>query len=247
MKGGLVIWQQSERNELPLSIGDNDERSYYDIRALGLVFRPDSQIYQRLQGLGRCARGYIRYSPLKILLTRGFKKLENDVLLPNVAASAVVTGKLRNGDEMLFLRSEIENSRQTRTASTRLLVELNSFVVSTGNQLLVLLVPDKYRVYRSLLADPARAPESAYLSRVAADLRRANVPVLDLTEPLQIQATQGLWNHEYNYRIDDTHWNPVGVQTGVQQILIAMRQLRDGDARRPLPRGESDRDRSSQH
>jgi hypothetical protein len=54
---------------------------------------------------------------------------------------------------------------------------------------------------------------------LARNLRNAGVPVLDLTAPLREQAVTAFAGGEYNYLLDDTHWNALGIQKAAQEIF----------------------------
>jgi hypothetical protein len=87
-----------------------------------------------------------------------------------------------------------------------------------GARLLFCYVPIKFRVYRPFVAFPPDSPCREWglwpLPQLFADFcRSADVPCLDLTEPLQ----DGLRSGQEPYMTADTHWGPEG------QALVADR------------------------
>lgn len=149
--------------------------------------------------------------------------MENGVWLPNPSENLVAVGHLRNGENMLFLESEVDNFYQPKYDIPTYLSEISDLVHCSGNEILVLLVPDKYGVYYPLLGDERRStPEGeSHLNQLEEDLHHLGIPVLNLMSPLRSQAAEGLQRREYNYRLDDTHWNRLGIQTAATEVLRA--------------------------
>ncbi len=217
MRGGLVIWETSEREAQPESVRTES-------RVIGVAPKTVSPIrkkYPILQKLDLWTDSVLAYSPLGTILSRVFRKMENAVWLPNPSEKLVLVGYLRNGDSMLFLPSEVENFYRPKNDSPNYLAEINALVHCSGNDLLVVLVPDKYNVYHSLLRDEQQAPpeSKSHLNQLEEDLQRLGIPVLNLTGALRSQAAEGLQRREYNYILDDTHWNRIGIQTAAMEIL----------------------------
>ncbi len=217
MRGGLVIWEVSEREPQPLSLE-------MESRILGVApgnAPPLSGKFPVLRRLDLWTDGVLAYSPLRIFLGRGFRKIENGIWLPNPSGEFVVVGQLTNGDNMLFHPSEVDNFYRPKYDSANFLGQVNALVRCGGNELLVILVPDKYSVYHSLLRDAGQSPPEvrSRLDQLELDLHRLNVPVLNLTSALRSQAAEGLQRREYNYMLDDTHWNRIGIQTAAMEVL----------------------------
>ena len=86
--------------------------------------------------------------------------------------------------------------------------------------LLVVLVPGKYTVYRPFLVDqrPVGPGEGNYLDRLERELRAAGVPVLNLTPFFSAEAARLLERGEYLYWPDDIHWNARGVALAATAI-----------------------------
>ena len=199
LKSGLVIYEHSERYE-------------YETPSV------NPTAYQRDQYFWIYASALWAYSPLRILLARAVSSIQDDVWLPNVAAQSVVVKRLTNGQSQLFLKSEVDNFGRARAADADFFVKLNALVRSTDNELLVILVPDKYNVYYPLL-EGASLSGSPYLGLLAQNLSSNRMAVLDLTSVLREQATAILLDRKYNYHIDDSHWNAVGVERVAQAII----------------------------
>lgn len=224
MHGGLVIWQVSERVRLPVSVHAESPRSPgvapFAVPSIGEQ-RSISHI------VNVWTDSFLAYSPLRMFFSSGIRKMENGVWFPNPSENLVAVGNLRNGDSMLFLGSEVDNFYQPKYDSPTYLFEIGALVRCTGNEFLVLLVPDKYGVYYPLLRDERRPPPEgeSHLNRLEKNLRRLGVPVVNLMSPLRSQAAEDLQSREYNYRLDDTHWNRAGIQTAATEVLRAWGNL----------------------
>jgi hypothetical protein len=188
-----------------------------------MIAQPINANDRILQRLNIWTDSLLTYSPLRSFLSRGFRKMENGVWLPNPLENLVAVGHLRNGENMLFLESELDNFYQPNYESPTYLSEINALVHCSGNELLVLLVPDKYGVYYPLLRDERRSPPEgeSHLNQLEEDLHGLGIPVVNLMSPLRSQAAEGLQRREYNYRLDDTHWNHLGIQTAATEVLRA--------------------------
>lgn len=217
MRDGLVIWEVSEREPLPQSV-----RTESHILGVGPSSASTiSERYPILRRLDLWSDSVLAYSPLRIFLSRGFRRIENGVWLPNPSEEFVAVGRLGNGDSILFHASEVENFYRPKYDSPNFLAEVSALVHCGGNELLVLLVPDKYSVYHPLLPyDSHSLPGGeSHLDQLERDLHRLGVPVINLTSALRSQAAEGLQRREYNYLLDDTHWNRIGIQTAAMEIL----------------------------
>ena len=93
-------------------------------------------------------------------------------------------------------------------------------MLAAGHDLVVVLVPSKYTVYRRFLADPTAAHAGAgdYLDRLERELHAIGVPVLNLAPFLAAQAARHLENGEYLYWLDDIHWNTRGIALSAAAI-----------------------------
>lgn len=187
-------------------------------RALNRRIAEASSVAGRFAGL---VRGFVLVSPLRILSERAFKAISDDRILPNGYASNVIRGTLANGDSMLFVASKVDHVRSRRTASAAYWAWLQAELQDARLDLLVVLVPSKYTVYRKFLVDhplPERR-EAGFLDRLERELDASGVPVVNLTEPLSAEAARRVAHHEYLYWRDDIHWNGEGIQLAASTIL----------------------------
>jgi hypothetical protein len=118
MRGGLVIWQMSERQKLPASL---QAEGPYTLPSASSTVGDRRSIVQRFSDW---SDGLLAYSPLRIFLTGAYRKLENGVLFPNPSENLVMVGHLRNGDTMLFLKTEVDNFYQPKYDSPTYLTEI---------------------------------------------------------------------------------------------------------------------------
>jgi hypothetical protein len=189
-------------------------------RILGPRYLPIRAVYARVHG-------WLAESPLKLILFRGFKAIEDDRILPNSFAHNVIREELTNGDPVLFLRRRVENKQPVSEAPP--LVEATTAVwrrwQARGIDALFVLVPSQYEIFGPLTRghrDLAREPE--FMIALRDGLSAAGVPVLDLTGPLQAATRAGLPERKYVYWRDDTHWNPAGVRVAARAIAERLRK-----------------------
>jgi hypothetical protein len=83
-----------------------------------------------------------------------------------------------------------------------------------GMPLVVVLIPDKERVYAERVPGVRQVAPSA-LPRLEATLQASGVSVINLLPVLREHSSRG----ELLYWRDDTHWNPRGVQWAVQMLV----------------------------
>jgi hypothetical protein len=121
---------------------------------------------------------------------------------------------------MLFYRDEMKNYEAPRRVSIEYWTLLQAGLGPASLRLLIVLVSNKYTVYYRHLVDAtptAVAPEQ-YLTATESALRGAGIPVVNLTEALQREATEALRRGEYLYHRDDTHWNGAGIATAAREV-----------------------------
>jgi len=217
MRNGLIVWEFSERWLVPESVRSETRIHSRNAR---LNASEDGELSIVPGKYRQWADDFLAYSPLDILIDRVLRRAQNGVWLPNPSSRAVVVDRLTNGDAMLFLPDELEGFYHPHYENSAYFSEVNALIRETGNELLVVLVPDKYNIYHAPLQGAAPAPSSqSHLDHLEQDLIRSNVPVLNLTSALRLQAAKGLQNKEYDYFIDDTHWNQLGIQVAANEIL----------------------------
>lgn len=209
MRGRLVIRLYTEDGEVP-TITTSRERlvGRLVLRAPGEV----RDIVGRLRGL--------TVSPLQIVSERALKALEDDRILPNRYAVNVVKGTLYNGDSILFRASHVNNFYHPREIVSDYWGWLRDGLRRAHLDLLVVIVPGKYSVYRPFLVNQRPVGERAgeYLDRVEREVRAAGIPVLNLTPFLSAEAARSLERGEYLYWLDDIHWNARGIALAAAAI-----------------------------
>jgi hypothetical protein len=151
---------------------------------------------------------------------RLYRKLANDSLFPNSFASRVQRNNLKNGEPILFYPDDVEASRRRRQVDVSGFKKAYTELAKHNLHLVVLLVPDKYTVYRPLLKDDEspEGPGPLYLNTVEKALREAGVPVINLVDVFRERARQDYDKHQYLYWRDDVHWNPRGVELAAEEI-----------------------------
>jgi alginate O-acetyltransferase complex protein AlgJ len=141
-------------------------------------------------------------------------------LLTGGAGDQVRTGK----DHWLFLTEELRfdaGGAEHLNARADLLAAAARGLARQDVKLVVALVPDKARVYAAKLARGAYPEYNRTRYQDALDaLRRRDVAVVDLLQPLQAAARQG----EVYYR-SDTHWNQAGARVAAAAIAQTVRGL----------------------
>ena len=210
LKGGLVVWEESELWPIP----DHVAAAKPDQSA-----SPLDPFYRKFHTTNLLVHNWIEFSPGSILLSRLFRTMQNDRVLPNPRANSVAVRSLQNGHEMLFLTGSVKTYPDAHALPSSYFSELKSLVEATGNELLVVLVPDKYTVYAPLLEiPPAAADSDLYLNRLETRIQANGARVLNLTSTLRAQAAKRIAEGNYNYWIDDTHWNAAGIRAAADQI-----------------------------
>jgi len=214
MSCGLVIWEMSERGSEGIPLQENVAEDLDQDLKWRLLHRiADHRTYVLLYGLWS-------YSPLRVLFSRAIRSLQNDRILPNPERNEVVVARLRNGDEFLFLPSEVKNYQQDRPTDPSLLLRVQSQLAARGIAFLVLLVPDKYVVYHDLLLTPGNQPGHGLWTDIAAErLRSVNIPAVNLTHLFRTNAERLLASRSYLYWPDDSHWSAEGIREAATEIV----------------------------
>jgi hypothetical protein len=164
---------------------------------------------------------FFKVSPMQIVAQRLFKRLQNDLILPNIFRKKVVKKTLTNGATMLFVPIDVNRYGRNRSIQLEGIKYLSDTLAKHRLKLLVVLTPDKYTVYEPLLedADNNNRTEAIYLDRVEAALKEAHIPVINLTGYLRQKARESLDRNEYIYWDDDSHWNPHGIDLAADEIV----------------------------
>ena len=210
LRRGLVIHAYAEDLEPP-AIPSSTKRE------LNRRIAETSDAAARLVGL---ARGFVLVSPLRILSERVVKRLFDGRLLPNTYAANVVRATLSNGDAMLLVAAKLDYVRSQRLASAAYWRWLHAALQDANLELLVVLIPSKYHVYRPLIVDlPERQNEDLdFLDRLERDLMSAGIRVVNLQSALSAAATEQAARHGYVYWRDDIHWNSDGIRIAADEI-----------------------------
>ena len=173
-------------------------------------------------------RRHLEFSPLEVLAQRGRKRLENGRILPNPYATRVAQRWLPDGRAILFLPDDTARAQRPPSVAqaARYFRWLRGKVEGAGFRLVVLLVPDKYSVYRRLLVPPdsATLPGERYLPDLAARLRAAGTPIADLSGAFREAAMDGLGSGTSVYYRDDTHWNARGIALAADALAELLRR-----------------------
>lgn len=220
MRNGWIVWELSESHAVPLlarqlfTVGVTTPTGTSGVDASENTGRSDL-----LGKYRRWADDFWVYSPLSIVIDRILLRIQDDVWLPNPSRGAVFVDHLKNGDGMLFMPYQVEAFYHPRYSSSDYFSEVNALVGETGNKLLVVMIPSKYVVYRPLLISAGPSPErQSHWGQFEEELLRLGVPAVNLTSALELQAAEGLQNKEYDYFIDDTHWNQFGIHIAAAAI-----------------------------
>lgn len=211
MRGRLVIRLYSEGADMPV------------ISSLARVVssKLESRMTAGVRGVLGRLRGFATVSPLQILSARVWKTLGDDKTLPNRYASRVVKATLSDGDVMLFHESPGVPQDRWRNVEWDYWLRLRDELRQAQLDLLVVLVPNKYRIYQPFLVElSGRQGPGNDLDRVDRGLRAAGISVLNLTPYLSAEAQRAYEHREYVYWLDDIHWN-------VRGIAVAAAAIRD--------------------
>lgn len=215
MKGGAVLLQVSEGG-----LGAKLDLSPSEARGVTILrenLTPSK--FEEVRRFGAAAVNWVQYSPLQILLTRAFRSLQNDRFLTRDVEAV----ELSNGHRMLFFVDNAAQALAIGPIEVEYFRRAQELTRQTGNELLVVMAPTKYRVYRPLMKRGGPIV-SAYRDLVPA-LEKAGIPSIDLTPVLTRQATELFERGEYNFRDDDTHWNPTGVRYAAHAIAEIWKNL----------------------
>lgn len=129
-----------------------------------------------------------------------------------------------DGKEMLLYYPAIDSMRwspKTRFLSQaiRIIKLLDHMAKERGIELVIVLIPDKERVYSDLIPDRFNQPDlpirPTILPEVEQSLAEAGIPVVNLLPSFLAARAAG----QRLYWLDDTHWNPAGIDLAVEKTL----------------------------
>lgn len=166
-----------------------------------------------------------------VLLSRKFvKAVENDYWQPNPYRLEVARRKLQNGQEVLFYRYDMRPLRDEQKLTTEwrsYFEDLRQRMARRNLQLVVLVVPDKYTVYGPLLEErPGDFGGERLLAAIEQELRKTDIPVINLTQKFRAAAAEALSRNQYIYWRDDTHWNPLAIKLAAASLWSELQQAR---------------------
>ncbi len=129
------------------------------------------------------------------------------------------------GTPMLFLEAGIRSyGRSYSDRGGDLIVDAVARVQARcrviGARLIILLVPDKYEVYRDLIRDEGKDgsahPPGGALQSISAALRSSGVEVVDLLDPLLAARLES--GAAQVYYSNDSHWSPAGISVAAEIV-----------------------------
>ena len=216
MKKGTVILELLESNGVPGSPPPTPRLHQVCMSRLGT----------------RCLtlKGWLRASPVKIATQRAYRKLENDLWLPNPSANTVSVHRFPEGDAMLIppgtnFRCRADSEEGAVTFFRSLQAGL------PGLDLFVVLVPEKASVY----GDPLSlvAPSERCLTHMGRALASLSIPYVDLSDRLRDAARAETSPGHRLFFLDDTHWNRFGIGTAATMIALHWPTERQDAAKAP--------------
>jgi hypothetical protein len=214
VRGGTVLLQLSVSN-VTANLSLEETPMDLAVRAIEQTLPPKT--FDAARAAAISAFSWLSYSPLQISLSRAYRSAGRDRWLPPY----VVPIEMINGHKMLFFAEESDKPYAVHASDAAYFVQVRDHVRATGNQLVVVMVPPKYRVYRPLMK-AGRDLVSAYVN-LAGQLEKAGVSCLDLTPALTHQAADLFAQGQYNYRDDDTHWNAAGARRAAEVIAAFLK------------------------
>jgi hypothetical protein len=217
MTKGVVIYEFLSRYELPPREDANQPRPDPDT--------PWQTIRRKFKEMKYLWIGFWSVSPVEILLQRAFKRLQNGRWLPNPWAEKVLIKTPRGGSPSLFLAEAVPGPEPAGPLDLDVFVRYERALRARGLRFVVLLVPDKYPVYRGLIPGEAPSGVPFYLDRIETGLIKEGVPVINLTRAMRHRAAEELEQGRDLFWRDDTHWNPLGTRVAAEAAAEAVKAL----------------------
>jgi hypothetical protein len=177
---------------------------------------------RRLEEIRMPLDNFFQFSPLQAMVQKLDKSLCNNVFLPNRYAQNALVRTLRNGDDILFVGSDVANAKVTDTqvsAWADYFGWLSGELKQDGLNLVVLMIPNKLSVYEPLfsVSEDASLNEKNF-SNLQNLMTVRKIPVVNLLDPFRAQAAADLDHHVYIYWKDDTHWNERGMTLAAKLV-----------------------------
>ena len=170
---------------------------------------------------------YDARSPMKIISRKAMKKVQDDVLQPNVYAHNVVRRRLTNNDEMLFFPRDFGTVDDLEKLEAAWVSYLSTFADRLAEQqlkMIVLLVPNKATVYEPLMeGTPAETDGERLLAGLQEKLGKSGICAVDLTPVYRRYEEEELPQKQYLYWRDDSHWNARGIGVAAHELLPCIR------------------------
>jgi hypothetical protein len=214
LESGLIVIVEIERRSFERTRGESPERD-----------RRRERFWTPVQ---RFFRGLLRSSPIKRHMENLLRSIQDDRLLPNAYIENVVRRELRKGDTMLFLPDDLREPSKAHPVPVNYWTTLQHALQKSRHKLLVVIVPNKYTVYRPLLQEGQKLPDygEKLVNRNESALRALNIPVINLTPILKARAEAGIDRREYVYWRNDTHWNQQGIGVAAEEIVRRFPELK---------------------
>jgi hypothetical protein len=229
MDRGFVIVEGVERLMFQKSIQEKGGsiRSY--VPGISRVLDVLERAHEIIGTPGSQIQRFIDQSRLALVSEREIRLLKNDRILPNSYGDYIVKTMLQNDERMLFYPDEMQTYERKWPTQVSYWTSLAQDLKKTKVTFIVVLVPNKYTVYHSLLSNGPKVEvqPGELLSRLEAELRSSGIAVVNLTNALQSDAALNIDRHVYNYFREDTHWNARGIEIAAAEINRALPQLRD--------------------
>lgn len=216
LKEGFVIFEFFEWRDLP----DLNELGFRENFFAAKSPDQPGSFHKTRWTLRKWKEGFIQTSPLKIFITKLYKKLENGRFFPNPGLKQIQTRILKNGAPMIFFTEYIQNSELEKEVNPEGLVQFSNELSKRNLKLVMVLVPDKYTVYKSLIEGSITTPmpRELFIDKVEKALTARGLSVINLTESFQQKANEDIVAGQLIYLTDDTHWNARGIEAAAKEI-----------------------------
>lgn len=162
---------------------------------------PKDQIFFKLI---RIKTEKINYNISKKILK--LLKLKNDINKKNVTLINL------NGSYLGFFNRYIEETKSENLITH--IIENPKILNKIGG---IIFIPSKYRVYSDILNDYNK--NNSGLNFLLKNYSKKNISVLDLTPAMQKSAKENLPINKYLYWKDDTHWNKLGIEVAMEEVV----------------------------